>query len=87
MNFIIWTVIGGAIGWLASMVLHTDSEQGTLTDIVVGIVGASAGGALLSSLSSGGVNDDFNLTSLMLCCLGAVILLALTNLIRRSRAR
>lgn len=89
MNFIIWIVIGGVIGWLASMVMKTDAQQGIFLNIVVGIVGAFLGGWLLSPLfGTGTINaDDFSLMSLLVSFLGAVILLAIINLIRRGRAR
>ena len=89
MNFIIWIVIGGILGWLASMVMRTDAQQGIFLNIVVGIVGAFLGGWLLSPLfGTGTINaDDFSLMSLLVSFLGAVILLAIVNLIRRGRAR
>ncbi|MES2742714.1 MAG: GlsB/YeaQ/YmgE family stress response membrane protein [Pseudomonadota bacterium] len=89
MNFIIWIVIGGILGWLASMVMRTDAQQGIFLNIIVGIVGAFLGGWLLSPLfGTGTINsDDFSLTSLLVSFLGAVILLAIVNLVRRGRAR
>jgi uncharacterized membrane protein YeaQ/YmgE (transglycosylase-associated protein family) len=62
-NFIIWLVVGGLIGWLASLVMHTDNQQGVVLNILVGIVGAMVGGWLLSPfLGSGSINqDNFNL--------------------------
>ncbi|KQV90601.1 transglycosylase [Massilia sp. Root351] len=89
MNFIIWIVIGGIIGWLASMVMKTDAQQGILLNMVVGIVGALLGGWLLSPLF--GVStinaDDFSALSLLVSFLGAVILLGIVNLIFRGRLR
>ena len=89
MNFIIWIVIGGVIGWLASMVMKTDAQQGIFLNIIVGIVGAFLGGWLLSPLFGAGTinGDDFSLLSLVVSFLGALILLAIVNLIRRGRAR
>jgi len=89
MNFIIWIVIGGVIGWLASLVMRTDAQQGIFLNVVVGIVGSFLGGWLLSPLfGTGTINaDDFSLMSLLVSFLGAVILLAIVNLIRRGRAR
>ena len=89
MNFIIWIVIGSVIGWLASMVMRTDAQQGIFLNVVVGIVGSFLGGWLLSPLfGTGTINsDDFSLMSLLVSFLGAVILLAIVNLIRRGRAR
>ena len=89
MNFIIWLVLGGVIGWLASIVMRTDAQQGLLLNIVVGIVGAFLGGLLLSPLF--GINtinqNNFSFGSLAVSFLGAVILLAIVNLFRRGRVR
>ncbi|MBC7860334.1 MAG: GlsB/YeaQ/YmgE family stress response membrane protein [Burkholderiaceae bacterium] len=89
MNFIIWIVIGGILGWLASIVMKTDAQQGIFLNIVVGIIGALLGGWLLSPLfGTGTINtDDFSLLSLLVSFLGAVILLAIVNLVRRGKAR
>lgn len=89
MNFIIWIVIGGIIGWLASMVMKTDAQQGIFLNIVVGIIGAFLGGWLLSPLfGAGSINsDDFSLVSILVSFLGAVILLAVVNLLRRGKIR
>ncbi len=89
MSFIIWIVVGGILGWLASLVMRTDAQQGLFLNVVVGIVGALLGGWLLSPLfGSGTINiDDFSLMSLLVSFLGAVILLAIVNLIFRGRVR
>ncbi|MBI1891510.1 MAG: GlsB/YeaQ/YmgE family stress response membrane protein [Burkholderiales bacterium] len=89
MNFIIWIVVGGIIGWLASLVMKTDAEQGMILNIVVGIIGALLGGWLLAPLfGAGTINQgDFSLSSLLVSFLGAVILLAIVNLLRRGRTR
>ena len=89
MNFIIWIVIGGIIGWLASLVMKTDAQQGMFLNVVVGVIGALLGGWLLSPLfGAGTINaDDFSVMSLVVSFLGAVILLAIVNLIFRGRVR
>jgi uncharacterized membrane protein YeaQ/YmgE (transglycosylase-associated protein family) len=89
MNFIIWIVIGGVLGWLASLVMKTDAQQGMFLNVVVGIVGALLGGWLLSPLfGTGTINtNDFSLLSLGVSFLGAVILLAIVNLVFRGRVR
>ena len=89
MLFIIWIIVGGILGWLASMVMKTDAQQGMILNIVVGIVGAFLGGWLLSPLfGSGTINsNDFTVSSLLVSFLGAVILLAIVNLLRRGRVR
>ena len=89
MNFLVWIVVGGIIGWLASMVMRTDAEQGPFLNIIVGIIGALLGGWLISPLiGAGTVNSgDFSLSGLIVSFLGAVILLAIVNLFRRGRVR
>lgn len=89
MNFIIWIVIGGIIGWLASLLMKTDAQQGLLLNVIVGIVGALLGGWMLSPLfGAGTINaDDFSVMSLVVSFLGAVVLLAIVNLIFRGRVR
>ncbi|HZW19909.1 MULTISPECIES: GlsB/YeaQ/YmgE family stress response membrane protein [Noviherbaspirillum] len=89
MNFIIWIVVGGILGWLASLVMRTDASQGLLLNIIVGIVGALLGGWLLAPLfGTGTINqNDFSISSLLVSFLGAVILLAIVNLLRRGTPR
>jgi uncharacterized membrane protein YeaQ/YmgE (transglycosylase-associated protein family) len=89
MNFIIWIVIGGLIGWAASIVMKTDAQQGVVLNVVVGIVGALVGGWLLSPLfGTGTINqNDFSLASLVVSLLGAIILLAVVNLLRKGAPR
>jgi uncharacterized membrane protein YeaQ/YmgE (transglycosylase-associated protein family) len=89
-NLIIWLVAGAAIGWIASMVMRTDAQQGTILNIVVGIVGAMLGGFLLPLLGFGGSNinnNDFSVSGLLVAFVGAVILLAIVNLAQRGRVR
>jgi uncharacterized membrane protein YeaQ/YmgE (transglycosylase-associated protein family) len=89
MNFIIWIVIGGVLGWLASLVMKTDSQQGIFLNVVVGIIGAMLGGWLLAPLlGTGTINqNDFSIASLFVSFLGALVLLMIVNLIRRQRVR
>ena len=89
MNFIFWIVVGGILGWLASLVMRTDAQQGLLLNIVVGIIGALLGGWLLAPLfGTGTINqNDFSISSLLVSFLGAVILLAVVNLLRRGTPR
>jgi uncharacterized membrane protein YeaQ/YmgE (transglycosylase-associated protein family) len=89
MNFIIWIIVGAVIGWLASMLMRTNSRQGLLMDIVVGIVGAFVGGLLLSPLFGiATINQrDFSMPALLVSLAGALILLAVVNLFRKGRAR
>jgi uncharacterized membrane protein YeaQ/YmgE (transglycosylase-associated protein family) len=89
MNIIIWLIVGGVIGWLASLMMNTDGQQGIILNVVVGIVGAMLGGWLLSPLLGAGTinQDNFSLPALVVSFLGSVILLALVNLVRRGRVR
>jgi uncharacterized membrane protein YeaQ/YmgE (transglycosylase-associated protein family) len=90
MGIILMLIVGGILGWLASIVMRTDAQQGIFLNIVVGIVGAALGGFLLSGLigappiTSGG---GLNIGSLLVSFLGAVILLAIVNLFRRGSVR
>lgn len=88
-NFIVWLVIGGVIGWLASLVMKTDGQQGIFLNVIVGIVGAALGGFLISPLVGvGTINQDtFSMGALMVSFLGAVILLAIVNMFRRGSVR
>jgi uncharacterized membrane protein YeaQ/YmgE (transglycosylase-associated protein family) len=87
MNFIIWLVVGGLIGWVASMIMKTDAQQGIILNVVVGIVGAFLGGLVLAPLfHTGTINQgDFSIGSLFVSFLGAIILLAIVNFFRRRR--
>lgn len=88
-NFILWIILGGVLGWLASIVMNTDANQGKLLNIVVGIVGAFVAGLVLTPLFNiGTINQsNFSLASLLVSFLGAVILLGMVNLLRRGALR
>jgi uncharacterized membrane protein YeaQ/YmgE (transglycosylase-associated protein family) len=89
MNIIIWLVVGGLIGWVASLIMRTDAQQGVILNIVVGIVGALLSGWFLSPLFGlSTINQsNFSIPGLLISLLGAVILLAIVNFIRRRTAR
>ena len=89
LNFVMWIIVGGIIGWLASIVMRTDAQQGTLLNIVVGIVGAFLAGLVLTPLFGiGTINSgNFSLPALLISLLGAIILLAIVNLFRRGSVR
>ena len=83
MNIIIWLVVGGLIGWLASVFMGTNGRQGVVLNVVVGIVGAVVGGWLLSGSFGATINQgDFSLSGLVVSFVGAVILLAVAKLLR-----
>jgi uncharacterized membrane protein YeaQ/YmgE (transglycosylase-associated protein family) len=85
MNFILWLVVGGIVGWLASIVMRTDAQQGIVLNVVVGIVGAFLAGLIFSggNINNSGLSVYTFLTSLV----GAIILLAIVNLVRRGTVR
>lgn len=89
MYWILLIVIGGVIGWLASIVMRTDAQQGILLNIVVGIIGSFLGNLLLGPLIGGGSIGAWppSIMALVTAFLGAVILLAIVNLVRRGRVR
>jgi len=82
-GIIVWLIVGGVVGWLASIIMRTDAQQGILLNIVVGIVGAFIAGLLLG----GGINDAITIETFLYSLLGAIILLAIVNLIRRGTVR
>ena len=90
MGIIIWLIVGGIVGWLASLIMRRGAQQGIILNIVVGIIGAFIGGWLGSVLGIGGgdINDgNFSISGLLLSLVGAVVLLAIVNLFTRGRAR
>jgi uncharacterized membrane protein YeaQ/YmgE (transglycosylase-associated protein family) len=89
MGIIILIIVGGVLGWLASLVMRTDGQQGLLLNIVVGIVGAFLAGVILNPMIGGGniMSGDYSISSLLVSLLGAVVLLAIVNLIRRGSVR
>jgi uncharacterized membrane protein YeaQ/YmgE (transglycosylase-associated protein family) len=89
MNLIIWLVVGGLIGWVASMIMKTDAQQGLILNVIVGIVGSLLGGWFVAPLlGAGTVNQsDFSIRGLLASLIGALILLAIVNLVRRGRVR
>jgi len=89
MGLIVLIIVGGILGWLASMVMRTDGQQGIFLNIVVGIVGALLAGFILNPLIGGGniMNGDLSMSSLLVSFLGAVVLLAVVNMFRRGSVR
>lgn len=83
-GLLVWLIVGGVVGWLASLVMRTDGQQGIFLNIVVGIVGAFVGSLLFGgSINSGAITPMTFIVSLV----GAIILLAIVNLVRRGAMR
>jgi uncharacterized membrane protein YeaQ/YmgE (transglycosylase-associated protein family) len=89
MNLLAWLIVGLIAGWLASMVMKTNAQQGMVGDIIVGIIGAFIGGAVLSFFNIGNATPGadgsaFNVVSIVTAFIGAVILLAILRAVRRA---
>lgn len=86
-NLIVWLVVGGLVGWLASVIMKTDAQQGVVLNVVVGLVGAAIAGWLISPLVGvPNINDNvFSLGSFLVSLLGAIVLLGVVILVRGRR--
>jgi uncharacterized membrane protein YeaQ/YmgE (transglycosylase-associated protein family) len=84
MGWLAWLIVGAIAGWLASVVMKTNSQQGLLTDIVVGIIGAFIGGFLFNQFGTSGVTG-FNIWSVFVAFIGAVVLLAVVRMLTGRR--
>jgi uncharacterized membrane protein YeaQ/YmgE (transglycosylase-associated protein family) len=82
MGIILWIIFGALVGWIASMIMKTDAQQGALLNIVVGIIGAVLGGWIMSLLGQGGVSG-FNVYSFIVALIGAIVLIAIVKAVRR----
>src|SRR5512139_2881073 len=88
MNLIIYLIAGAIVGYVASRIMHTNSQQGLLMDIVVGVVGALLAGYFISPLLGvGTINDAITLPALLVALLGAIVLLAIYKMITGRRVR
>jgi uncharacterized membrane protein YeaQ/YmgE (transglycosylase-associated protein family) len=84
MDILLWIVFGGIVGWIASLIMGTDAQQGILLNILVGIGGAVVGGWIVSFLGAGsGTVNGFNLYSMIVAVVGAVVLLAVVRALRK----
>ena len=81
MGILLWIIFGGLVGWVASLVMGTDGQQGLILNVVVGIVGATIGGWIMSTIGESGVST-FNLYSFLVALLGAVVLIAVVKAVR-----
>jgi uncharacterized membrane protein YeaQ/YmgE (transglycosylase-associated protein family) len=84
MGIILWIVFGAIVGWLGSLIMNTDSQQGPLLNIIVGIIGAFLGGFIMNSFGAAGVSG-FNLYSLLVAIGGAIVLIGIVKLVRGNR--
>ena len=82
MGIILWVIFGALVGWIASLIMKTDAEQGALLNIIFGVVGAVIGGWLMSIIGESGVGG-FNLYSFLVALLGACVLIAIVRALRR----
>jgi uncharacterized membrane protein YeaQ/YmgE (transglycosylase-associated protein family) len=88
MGILVWLIVGGVVGWLASIVMRTDAQQGILLNVIVGIVGALLAGFIVSPmLGIGTINQGISIATFLVSLVGAIILLAIVNLFRRGRVR
>ncbi|MDP2918412.1 MAG: GlsB/YeaQ/YmgE family stress response membrane protein [bacterium] len=81
MGIILWILFGGLVGWIASLVMKTNAQQGIALNIVIGIIGAVVGGWLMSLFGKSGVGG-FNLRSFLVALLGAVVLIGIVKALR-----
>ena len=85
MGIIIWLIIGGVVGWLASLIMKTDGQQGIILNVVVGIVGAVLAGWFISpNVGVETINQSVNIGSIVVSLIGAVILLFIVKLLRKA---
>jgi len=85
MGILIWLIVGGICGWLASMIMRTDGQQGIVLNVIVGIVGAAIAGFIFGGAAS--LNNGITVQTFLYSLLGAVVLLAIVNLVRRGSVR
>ena len=83
MGIILWIIFGGIVGWIASLIMKTDAQQGIVLNVIVGIIGAVIGGWLMGALGQSG-GTGFNFYSFIVAIIGAVILIAIVKALRRD---
>ncbi|MDQ3076290.1 MAG: GlsB/YeaQ/YmgE family stress response membrane protein [bacterium] len=83
MGIILWIIFGGLVGWVASLIMKTDAQQGIMLNVVVGVIGAVIGGWIMGGLGEGGVGG-FTIYSFLVALLGAVVLIFLVKAVRRG---
>ena len=87
LDWIVAIIVGGVAGWLASLVMNRDASMGIFWNIVVGIIGSVIGNVIANQFGWSGTIQDFSLTGLIIAVIGAIVLLAIMNLIQRGRVR
>jgi uncharacterized membrane protein YeaQ/YmgE (transglycosylase-associated protein family) len=81
MGIILWIIFGGIVGWIASLIMRTNAQQGPLMDIIIGIIGALVGGGIMSFFGQSGITG-FNIYSFLVAILGAIVLIAIVRAFR-----
>ena len=87
MGWIIALIVGGVAGWLASLVMNRDASMGILWNIVVGVIGSLIGNLIANQFGIAGSIQEFSITGLIVAIVGAIVLLAIVNLVQRGRVR
>ena len=82
MSLLIYIIFGGLVGWVASMIMGTDGQQGIILNVVVGVIGAALGSWIFSLLGIGGDVTGFNIGSFIVALVGAVVLIAIVKALR-----
>ena len=82
MNIIIWIIFGALVGWVASIIMKTNAEQGAFMNIIVGVIGAVIGGWIMSAFGQGGVGG-FSIYSFLVALLGACVLIGVVKMVRK----
>ena len=80
MNILLWILFGALVGWIASLIMRTDEEQGAVANIIIGIIGAFIGGAISRALGGGGVTG-FNFGSILMAVIGSIVLIFFIRMI------
>ncbi len=83
MNIIIWIIFGALVGWVASLIMKTDNQQGAVLNILIGIIGSFIGGWLMNFFGESGVTG-FNVYSFLVSLMGAVVLIVIVKALKRG---
>ncbi len=83
MDLIVWIIFGALTGWVASLIMGTNKQQGLVADIVIGVIGAVLGG-YISRAFGGQTVTGFNTTSFFIALMGSMMLIAIVKLFSRT---